>query len=178
MDSDAHGIIIPEERKSSIQVLEASSNSSSRNTKSAENRYSGNPEPLDEKSENEYALPISIFGLNVITSVLSPYFGNRETGLKALIEQLPCKLDQPELVVKAAFQMINYVSSDIREKSNTLYCELYRITLEFAVAKSISGTMILPLIATTFPSLLNKAGDSNPRIKEVLYQTEFRALQT
>ncbi|KAJ3277103.1 hypothetical protein HDV01_000155 [Terramyces sp. JEL0728] len=110
------------------------------------------PTELSDEDMQKYALPVDAFGTRIVGCVLSPYFNLREKGINEIKNELQNdNIKSPELLCKATFQILNFVGTDIREKANALFCELYRTLLG---------------AADGFPTILNKIGDLNPRIKE------------
>jgi hypothetical protein len=135
---------------------------------SARQRDPSTPASLTEQELKEYAHAVRIFGERTIACILSPYFNLRESGMREAIETINQGQhhNNSEDVLRAAFQLILFISTDIREKSNTLYVELFQASLEFAESNQVPGTFVVPLISQSFPTLLNKTAELNPRIRQ------------
>jgi hypothetical protein len=125
------------------------------------------PASLTEQELKEYSHAIRIFGERTIACILSPYFNLRESGMREAIEAINNNQNSDsEEVLRAVFQLILFISTDIREKSNTLYVELFQSTIDYAERNQISIAFLVPLIAQSFPTLLNKTAELNPRIRQ------------
>ncbi|KAJ3325957.1 hypothetical protein HDV06_002342 [Boothiomyces sp. JEL0866] len=125
------------------------------------------PNELSDEDMQKYALAISVFGQKTVGCILSPYFNLREKGISDIKNELQTDLgSNPETICKATFQILNFFGTDIREKANSLFCELYKTLLEFCKENQVKAQVVIPPISEGFANLLNKIGDLNPRIKE------------
>jgi hypothetical protein len=98
---------------------------------SSSGRDASTPPSLSEEEAKEYASAVTIFSERTVACVLSPYFNLREAGLKQVTDFLlkSSENGNVEETLKAAFQIVSFVSHDIREKSNVLFVSLFEAAI-------------------------------------------------
>jgi hypothetical protein len=92
------------------------------------------PQFLNEQEKKEYSLPILFFGERTVASVLSSYFNLRETGLNEVIQYVSnSNHSNHSDFIKATFQLLWIVANDIREKSNSLFCNVFQAIISNSI---------------------------------------------
>lgn len=151
------------------------------NSKNAPNGLA-EPEALSASQLEKFSTCIDVFQLFVVEHTLSMNFKCREYGLAEISTKIAewKKNGQGSditltLLVQAATQLAGYCLEDSREKTSLLTLAVLNQLLGKMLIKSIEMAskenegQIYNSFANLVNSLIIKAGDTNPRIKSVIY---------
>ncbi|XP_016918894.1 centrosomal protein of 104 kDa isoform X1 [Apis cerana] len=130
---------------------------------------------LNDREKKQAALPIAVFGMEMVEKFYSKQFTDKEEGLMQLKEEL--KTFDPEVskhsANKTARAAILLLHRALRDKVFSVYslaAQLIRIFFsEFATR--VSSTEIARSVERLLPELLTKSGDTTPRIHNMAVHT-------
>ncbi|XP_031367191.1 centrosomal protein of 104 kDa isoform X2 [Apis dorsata] len=130
---------------------------------------------LNDREKKQAALPIAVFGMEMVEKFYSKQFTDKEEGLMQLKEEL--KTFDPEVskhsANKTARATILLLHRALRDKVFSVYslaAQLIRIFFsEFATR--VSSTEIARSVERLLPELLTKSGDTTPRIHNMAVHT-------
>ncbi|CAD1475959.1 unnamed protein product, partial [Heterotrigona itama] len=140
---------------------------------------------LNDREKKQAALPIAVFGMEMVEKFYSKQFTDKEEGLMQLKEEL--KTFDPEVskhsANKTARAAILLLHRALRDKVFSVYslaAQLIRIFFsEFAIDRlqvfyyhsRVSSTEIARSVERLLPELLTKSGDTTPRIHNMAVHT-------
>ncbi|XP_044599316.1 centrosomal protein of 104 kDa isoform X1 [Cotesia glomerata] len=131
---------------------------------------------LNDREKKQAALPITVFGMEVVEKFYSKQFMDKEEGLMMLKEEL--KKFDPEVskhsANKTARAAILLLHRALRDKVFSVYslaAQLIRIFFSEFATNRVSSTEIARSVDRLLPELLTKSGDTTPRIHNMAVHT-------
>ncbi|XP_034174442.1 centrosomal protein of 104 kDa isoform X2 [Osmia lignaria lignaria] len=131
---------------------------------------------LNDREKKQAALPIAVFGMEMVEKFYSKQFTDKEEGLMQLKEEL--KTFDPEVsknsANKTARAAILLLHRALRDKVFSVYslaAQLIRIFFSEFAADRVSSTEIARSVERLLPELLTKSGDTTPRIHNMAVHT-------
>ncbi|KOX72242.1 hypothetical protein WN51_01104, partial [Melipona quadrifasciata] len=131
---------------------------------------------LNDREKKQAALPIAVFGMEMVEKFYSKQFTDKEEGLMQLKEEL--KTFDPEVskhsANKTARAAILLLHRALRDKVFSVYslaAQLIRIFFSEFATDRVSSTEIARSVERLLPELLTKSGDTTPRIHNMAVHT-------
>ncbi|KAI4498659.1 hypothetical protein M0802_006365 [Mischocyttarus mexicanus] len=131
---------------------------------------------LNDREKKQAALPIAVFGMDMVEKFYSKQFTDKEEGLMQLKEEL--KTFDPEVskhsANKTARAAILLLHRALRDKVFSVYslaAQLIRIFFAEFAADRVSSTETSRSVERLLPELLTKSGDTTPRIHNMAVHT-------
>ncbi|KAG8037489.1 hypothetical protein G9C98_005699 [Cotesia typhae] len=141
-----------------------------------ERQINRNTGSLRRKTKSAAALPITVFGMEMVEKFYSKQFMDKEEGLMMLKEEL--KKFDPEVskhsANKTARAAILLLHRALRDKVFSVYslaAQLIRIFFSEFATNRVSSTEIARSVDRLLPELLTKSGDTTPRIHNMAVHT-------
>ncbi|XP_076374958.1 centrosomal protein of 104 kDa isoform X1 [Megalopta genalis] len=131
---------------------------------------------LNDREKKQAALPIAVFGMEMVEKFYSKQFTDKEEGLMQLKEEL--KTFDPEVLKhsanKTARAAILLLHRALRDKVYSVYslaAQLIRIFFSEFATDRVSSNEIARSVERLLPELLTKSGDTTPRIHNMAVHT-------
>ncbi|KAG7213695.1 hypothetical protein KM043_002936 [Ampulex compressa] len=131
---------------------------------------------LNDREKKQAALPIAVFGMEMVEKFYSKQFTDKEEGLMQLKEELKT-FDQEvskHSANKTARAAILLLHRALRDKVFSVYslaAQLIRIFFAEFASDRVSSTEIARSVDRLLPELLTKSGDTTPRIHNMAVHT-------
>ncbi|KAK0170867.1 hypothetical protein PV328_008662 [Microctonus aethiopoides] len=131
---------------------------------------------LNDREKKQAALPIAVFGMEIVEKFYSKQFTDKEEGLMLLKEELK-KFDgevSKHSANKTARAAILLLHRALRDKVFSVYslaAQLIRIFFSEFATERVSSTEISRSVDRLLPELLTKSGDTTPRIHNMAVHT-------
>ncbi|XP_033225058.1 centrosomal protein of 104 kDa isoform X2 [Belonocnema kinseyi] len=134
------------------------------------------PSKLNDREKKQAALPISVFGMDMVEKFYSKQFTDKEEGLILLKQEL--RAFDPDTskhsANKTARAAILLLHRALRDKVFSVYslaAQLLRTFFSEFAANRVSPTEIARSVDRLLPELLTKSGDTTPRIHNMAVHT-------
>lgn len=132
------------------------------------------PEPLSTRDEDDYAVPIQVFGPLLIRCSLSKSFKLREWAFSEVGAQVERFLNsgnkvnsaEMENFTKAVLLIVEKGINDTREKVATASLSLWEMITKLSVRDKVNPASFFKYFDSMVPKLLQRASDTNPRTKQ------------
>ncbi|XP_015591563.1 centrosomal protein of 104 kDa isoform X2 [Cephus cinctus] len=131
---------------------------------------------LNDREKKQAALPIAVFGMDMVEKFYSKQFTDKEEGLMQLKEEL--RTFDPEVskhsANKTARAAILLLHRALRDKVFSVYslaAQLIRIFFAEFATDRVSSPEIARSVDRLLPELLTKSGDTTPRIHNMAVHT-------
>ncbi|XP_034949351.1 centrosomal protein of 104 kDa isoform X2 [Chelonus insularis] len=131
---------------------------------------------LNDREKKQAALPITVFGMEMVEKFYSKQFTDKEEGLMMLKDEL--KKFDPEVskhsANKTARATILLLHRALRDKVFSVYslaAQLIRIFFSEFATNRVSSAEIARSVDRLLPELLTKSGDTTPRIHNMAVHT-------
>ncbi|XP_034248897.1 centrosomal protein of 104 kDa [Thrips palmi] len=145
-------------------------------------RHGPTPEPehdrprskLNERERKQAALPISVFGVEMVEKFYSKHFADKEEGLRRLRAVLCDEgraTPQPNKKARAAIFLLHRALRDKVFSVYSLAAEVIRLFFTNFVPDRVSSAEVARSVDRLLPELLLKSGDSTPRIHNMAVHT-------
>ncbi|XP_015519363.2 centrosomal protein of 104 kDa [Neodiprion lecontei] len=131
---------------------------------------------LNDREKKQAALPISVFGMEMVEKFYSKQFTDKEEGLMQLKEELrtfdsEVSKNSANKTARAAILLLHRALRDKVFSVYSLAAQLIRVFFtEFAVGR-VSSAEIARSVDRLLPELLTKSGDTTPRIHNMAVHT-------
>ncbi|KYN20671.1 hypothetical protein ALC57_06988 [Trachymyrmex cornetzi] len=131
---------------------------------------------LNDREKKQAALPISVFGMEMVEKFYSKQFTDKEEGLMQLKEELKTfdsavSKHSPNKTARAAILLLHRALRDKVFSVYSLAAQLIRIFFAEFAADRVSSTEIARSVERLLPELLTKSGDTTPRIHNMAVHT-------
>ncbi|OXU17252.1 hypothetical protein TSAR_006091 [Trichomalopsis sarcophagae] len=134
------------------------------------------PSKLNDREKKQAALPIAVFGMELVEKFYSKQFTDKEEGLIKLKEEL--RSFDPDVskhsANKTARAAILLLHRALRDKVFSVYslaAELIRIFFSEFSSERVSSTELARSVEKILPELLTKSGDTTPRMHNLAVHT-------
>ncbi|XP_016844299.1 centrosomal protein of 104 kDa isoform X2 [Nasonia vitripennis] len=134
------------------------------------------PSKLNDREKKQAALPIAVFGMELVEKFYSKQFTDKEEGLIKLKEEL--RSFDPDVskhsANKTARAAILLLHRALRDKVFSVYslaAELIRIFFSEFSSERVSLTELARSVEKILPELLTKSGDTTPRMHNLAVHT-------
>ncbi|XP_063975580.1 centrosomal protein of 104 kDa isoform X1 [Diachasmimorpha longicaudata] len=131
---------------------------------------------LNDREKKQAALPIAVFGMEMVEKFYSKQFTDKEEGLMQLKEELR-KFDiqvskhTPNKTARAAILLLHRALRDKVFSVYSLAAQLIRIFFSEFATDRVSAAEIARSVDRLLPELLTKSGDTTPRIHNMAVHT-------
>ncbi|XP_029665508.1 centrosomal protein of 104 kDa isoform X4 [Formica exsecta] len=131
---------------------------------------------LNDREKKQAALPIAVFGMDMVEKFYSKQFTDKEEGLMQLKEELKSfdpevSKHSPNKTARAAILLLHRALRDKVFSVYSLAAQLIRIFFAEFAADRVSSTEIARSVERLLPELLTKSGDTTPRIHNMAVHT-------
>lgn len=131
---------------------------------------------LNDREKKQAALPIAVFGMDMVEKFYSKQFTDKEDGLMQLKEELKTfdpevSRHSPNKTARAAILLLHRALRDKVFSVYSLAAQLIRIFFAEFAADRVSSTEIARSVERLLPELLTKSGDTTPRIHNMAVHT-------
>ncbi|KAK3914647.1 Centrosomal protein of 104 kDa [Frankliniella fusca] len=129
---------------------------------------------LNERERKQAALPISVFGVEMVEKFYSKHFADKEEGLRRLRSELCDEgrpTPQPNKKARAAIFLLHRALRDKVFSVYSLAAEVIRLFFTHFVPDRVSPAEVGRSVDRLLPELLLKSGDSTPRIHNMAVHT-------
>ncbi|XP_011351568.1 centrosomal protein of 104 kDa isoform X4 [Ooceraea biroi] len=131
---------------------------------------------LNDREKKQAALPIAVFGMDMVEKFYSKQFTDKEEGLLQLKEELKTFDQQvskhsPNKTARAAILLLHRALRDKVFSVYSLAAQLIRLFFSEFAADRVSSAEIARSVERLLPELLTKSGDTSPRIHNMAVHT-------
>ncbi|PNF19286.1 Centrosomal protein of 104 kDa [Cryptotermes secundus] len=136
---------------------------------------------LTEREKKQAALPISVYGTDLVEKFYSKQYSDKEEGLRLLKEELRAlvsgdsNLDQqhnsPNKIARAAIFLLHRALRDKVYAVYSLAAEAIRLFFTEFVPARVTPAEVARSVDRLLPELLSKSGDPTPRIHNMAVHT-------
>ncbi|EFN60722.1 Uncharacterized protein KIAA0562 [Camponotus floridanus] len=131
---------------------------------------------LNDREKKQAALPIAVFGMDMVEKFYSKQFTDKEEGLMQLKEELKTfdpevSKHSPNKTARAAILLLHRALRDKVFSVYSLAAQLIRIFFAEFATDRVSSTEIARSVERLLPELLTKSGDTTPRIHNMAVHT-------
>ncbi|PSN39132.1 Centrosomal protein of 104 kDa [Blattella germanica] len=136
---------------------------------------------LTEREKKQAALPIAVFGIELVEKFYSKQYSDKEEGLRLLKEELRAlvsgdsTLDQqhnsPNKIARAAIFLLHRALRDKVYAVYSLSAEAIRMFFTEFVPARVTPAEVARSVDRLLPELLSKSGDPTPRIHNMAVHT-------
>ncbi|OAD62722.1 hypothetical protein WN48_07538, partial [Eufriesea mexicana] len=131
---------------------------------------------LNDREKKQAALPISVFGIEMVEKFYSKQFTDKEEGLMQLKEELrtfdsEVSKHSANKTARAAILLLHRALRDKVFSVYSLAAQLIRIFFSEFATDRVSSTEIARSVDRLLPELLTKSGDTTPRIHNMAVHT-------
>ncbi|XP_024891189.1 centrosomal protein of 104 kDa isoform X1 [Temnothorax curvispinosus] len=131
---------------------------------------------LNDREKKQAALPIAVFGMEMVEKFYSKQFTDKEEGLMQLKEELKnfdsaVSKHSPNKTARATILLLHRALRDKVFSVYSLAAQLIRIFFAEFAADRVSSTEIARSVERLLPELLTKSGDTTPRIHNMAVHT-------
>ncbi|XP_015118491.1 centrosomal protein of 104 kDa isoform X2 [Diachasma alloeum] len=131
---------------------------------------------LNDREKKQAALPIAVFGMEMVEKFYSKQFTDKEEGLMQLKEELrkfnvQVSKHTPNKTARAAILLLHRALRDKVFSVYSLAAQLIRIFFSGFATDRVSSAEIARSVDRLLPELLTKSGDTTPRIHNMAVHT-------
>lgn len=134
------------------------------------------PSKLNDREKKQAALPIAVFGMDMVEKFYSKQFTDKEEGLMLLKQELKdfdltTSKNSANKTARAAILLLHRALRDKVFSVYSLAAQLIRIFFSEFATNRVSSTEIARSVDRLLPELLTKSGDTTPRIHNMAVHT-------
>ncbi|XP_051160531.1 centrosomal protein of 104 kDa [Leptopilina boulardi] len=134
------------------------------------------PSKLNDREKKQAALPIAVFGMDMVEKFYSKQFTDKEEGLMLLKQELKdfdltTSKHSANKTARAAILLLHRALRDKVFSVYSLAAQLIRIFFSEYATNRVSSTEIARSVDRLLPELLTKSGDTTPRIHNMAVHT-------
>ncbi|XP_067005297.2 centrosomal protein of 104 kDa [Anabrus simplex] len=134
---------------------------------------------LNEREKKQAALPISVFGLELVEKFYSKQYSDKEEGLRMLKDELRAQVcgertdlqHPPNKIARAAIYLLHRALRDKVYAVYSLAAENIRVFFTEFVPTRVTPAEVARSVDRLLPELLSKSGDTTPRIHNMAVHT-------